>query len=99
MTPRRLGCKGNNNRESRDLGSPLAKGKMLRFNEENEGKNMSFAKRNETDERTQVNKISFGADRQFSSMICVHSPEDRAECLGGVVPIKAGALEGGGGSL
>lgn len=28
-----------------------------------------------------------------SAMICVHSPKDRAECLGGVVPIKGGALE------
>ena len=29
------------------------------------------------------------------AMICVHSPKDRAECLGGVVPIKGGALEWG----
>lgn len=29
------------------------------------------------------------------AMICVHSPKERAECLGGVVPIKGGAFRMG----
>lgn len=27
--------------------------------------------------------------------MCVHSPKDRVECLGAIVPIKGGALEWG----